>query len=232
MVQENWIGIQIVSNELLFFLHIALIGAITLYTARLSPFALTAWIALQSILANLFVLKQIELFGLTVTCSDGFAIGSILALNVLQEFWGRQEAIKAIQATFFSMLFFVLMSQIHLAYVPSSSDATQLSFQTLFSSTPRIIVASMLVTWMVQRLDLSLFNWLRKWWGSGKLPLRFTISLCLSQTLDTVLFSYLGLYGIVSSMAGIICMSLFVKWIAIGVTAPFTSFAKRWMRRA
>lgn len=229
MVQESWIGTQIINNEALFFLHIGLIGAITLYTARLGSVALTTWIALQSILANLFVLKQISLFGLNVTCSDGFAIGSILALNVLQEFWGREEAAKAIRAAFFSMLFFVLMSQIHLAYVPSGSDTTQSSFQTLLSPAPRIIAASMAVTWIVQRLDLSLFSWLRRFWGAGKLPLRFTVSLCLSQALDTVLFSYLGLYGIAPSMMGVICMSLFVKWVAIGCTAPFTSLVKRWV---
>src|ERR1700704_2652696 len=103
-------------NELIFFLQTILILGFALGAFKLGKEALIAWVAIQALIANLFVLKQITLFGLDVTASDAFAIGSLLGLNFLQEYFNREEANKATWICFFFMIFFVLVSQIHLFY--------------------------------------------------------------------------------------------------------------------
>ena len=130
-------------NELLFFTQILLIVSFALAALKLGQSALIAWIAIQALIANLFVLKQITLFGFNVTASDAFAIGSLLGMNFLQEYWGKDEARKATWVCFFFMVFFTLTSQIHLLYLPSSFDATQLSFKVILSQSPRLLMASM-----------------------------------------------------------------------------------------
>ncbi|MDE3046605.1 MAG: queuosine precursor transporter [Verrucomicrobiota bacterium] len=219
-------------NELLFFGHILLVVAFSLGALRLGSQGLTTLVALQAVLANLFVVKQMTLFGLNVTCSDVFAIGSLLALNLLQEFFGREAAEAAIKVSFLSMVFFALMSQVHLAYIPSGADGTHDAFLRIFSSTPRIVLASMAVYYVVQQIDVRLFGFLREQWVGVPLSLRVGFTLLFSQTLDTVLFSFFGLGGIVTSLFDIILMSLVVKWIAIGCSAPFTAFAKKIARTA
>ena len=62
-------------NELIFLFHILLVLSFVLGALRLGKNALLSLLALQAILANLFVVKQISLFGFAVTCSDVFAIG-------------------------------------------------------------------------------------------------------------------------------------------------------------
>ena len=85
----------------------------------------------------------------------------------------------------------------------------------------------MVVFFVVQQFDVRLFAALQRFFKGQKLPLRLALSLIVSQTLDTVLFSFLGLYGLVSALSDIILVSLLVKGIAIGASAPFTALIRR-----
>jgi hypothetical protein len=216
---------MILMNELLFFAHVLFAVGFIFVALRLGSAALTTLIALQTVFANLFVVKQMVFFGLEVTCSDVYAIGGIFTLNVLQEFFGKEAAKKAIWISFLASVFFVAMAQIHLLYVASPFDQTHNAFAQIFSSTPRIVFASMGVYWLVQQFDYRFFGWLQTKFTA--FPFRLGLSLMISQTLDTVLFSFFGLYGIVSSLTGILFVSLLTKWIAISCSVPFSAFLKK-----
>ena len=212
-------------NELIFFFHILVVVSFVLAALRLGKSSLIALIALQGVLANLFVVKQMSLFGLSVTCSDVFAIGTILSLNLLQEFFGKEAAKHATRIAFLTLLFFALVSQIHLLYVPTPLDTTHAAFSAIFSSSPRIIFASIATFYLIQQIDVRIFSFLK-----GALPIRISISLIISQLLDTILFSFLGLYGLVESLSAIIVVSLLIKGMIIIASAPFTLFAKRFVK--
>lgn len=202
-------------NELIFFGQILLIVGCSLGAFRLGKEALSVWVSIQALIANLFVLKQITLFGLDVTASDAFAIGSLLGLNFLQEFYGREEANKATKICFFFMVFFVAASQLHLLYNPSPHDSTQNAFTTLLAPSPRIVFASMCVFFIVQQFDIRFFAFLKKSLPNVKFAWRAGIALVISQFLDTFFFSFAGLYGIVESVIDIFVMSFFIKLIVI-----------------
>lgn len=217
-------------NEFLFFTHILLVVGFVLGALRLGQGALTALIVLQAVLANLFVVKQMSLLGFTVTCSDVFAVGGILGLNLLQEYFGKEAALRAVKISFLNMIFFIVMAQMHLWYMPSAGDTTHGAFSLILSATPRIVIASVAVYFLVQKLDIVLFIWLKKIFNGSQLPLRIGISLILTQCIDTVLFSFLGLYGLVSSIFDVIVMSFSIKCLIIFCSTPFIAFSKRWVR--
>ena len=202
-------------NELIFFLQTLFIVGFALGAFRLGKEALIAWVAIQALIANLFVLKQIRLFGLEVTASDAFAIGSLLGLNLLQEYVDREEANKATKICFFFMSFFVLVSQLHLLYQPSSYDTTHTAFLTLLTPSPRLLIASMGVFFIVQQIDIRFFAFLKKVLPRINFAWRAAIALVVSQFLDTLLFSITGLYGVVASIIDIIVMSFIIKMIVI-----------------
>jgi hypothetical protein len=214
-------------NELLFFLHIAVAILFALIALRLGEKTLIAWIALQAVLANLFVIKQMAFFGFQITCSDVFAIGSVLGLNLLQEYFGKESAKKALFATFFAMLFFVTMGQIHLAYTPSPFDTTQVAFQTILSPTPRILFASIGVFFLVQQLDIRLFGFLKARLPQLSLTLRNGLSTTLTQFLDTLFFSLIGLWGLVALLGDVILISFLVKVCILLCLTPITALSKR-----
>lgn len=213
-------------NEILFFIQTILIVVFALGALKLGKSALTAWVAIQALIANLFVLKQITLFGFDVTASDAYVIGSLLGLNFLQEFFSKEEATKATWVCFFFMFFFTVISQLHLYYQPSVHDLTQSAFVTLLSPSPRLLMASMGVFFVVQQFDVRFFAFLKTAMPNSSFALRAAIALIISQLLDTLLFSFAGLYGIVVSLIDIIIISYLVKLVVIFC---FTSLVK-WVK--
>ena len=212
-------------NEVLFLGHILLVLFFLGVAVRWGQTSLMVYVALSGVLANLFVVKQITLFTLSVTCSDVFAVAGILGLNLLQELYGKPAARKAIYASLLGLLFFVIMAQIHLLYQPSAFDRTQMAFAVILGSSLRIVAASISVYFIVQQFDILFFGWLKRF--ISHLPLRLMSSLFVSQTLDTVLFSFLGLYGLVASMLDVIVMSMMIKCVIIACSSPIAAFFKR-----
>lgn len=203
------------NNEIIFLIHISLVVLTTFCLFLLGKEALVAWVVIQALLSNLFVLKQIKLFGLNVTASDAFAVGGILALNFLGEYFGKDLARKTVWISFFVSLIYLALSQLHLFYSPSVSDFSQASYSSIFSFMPRIVVASLFTYLIVDLLDTKFFAILRDKLNGQYFIGRVSISLVASQFLDTALFSILGLYGIVSSLGDIFVMSFFIKLAAI-----------------
>jgi uncharacterized PurR-regulated membrane protein YhhQ (DUF165 family) len=105
-------------NELIFIVHTVVIAAFALGALALGCTSLVAFVCSCCILANLFVVKQITLFGLTATCADAFTVGATIGLNMLQEYFGKEIAKKTIWINFFLLIFYAIVSQIHLIYIP------------------------------------------------------------------------------------------------------------------
>lgn len=215
-------------NEILFFIHVFIVIAFALIALRMGQSSLISLFVFQGVLANVFVMKQISLFGFCVTCSDVFMIGSIISLNFLQEFFGKESAKSAIRISLLSQIFFVVMAQMHLLYTPSYSDLTHSAFQTIFSSTMRIVFASIATFYVVQQWDVFFYSFLSRKMTS--LSLKMALSMLVSQLLDTLLFSFLGLYGLIDSIWSVITLSFFIKSILIFVSAPLTALSKKWVK--
>lgn len=215
-------------NEMIFFSQIFVIFTFALGAWRLGQGALTAWVAIQALIANLFVLKQITLFGFEVTASDVFVIGSLLGLNILQEYFGKEEAKKATWICFFFMVFFAVISQMHLLYQPNAYDMTNPSYQTILSPAPRLLIASMGVFFIVQQFDIRFFAFLKNQFPQIGFASRVAIALVVSQFLDTCLFAYIGLYGLVVSVVDIIAVSFAIKLIVIFSISPLLKRASKW----
>ena len=217
-------------NELYFFLHVTALISFVLFALRLVKEALLACFALQMILANLFVTKQMTCFGLNITCADVYTIGALFSLNLLQEYFGKYYANQAIRTVFFLLLFFILMAQIHLCYIPSSYDSMHPVFVSLLGVTPRIMLTSFGVALLTQKLDIEIFGFLKSRFPQNSFLLRFGGSSLITQLIDTILFSTIALYGIVHSIRDIILMSYLIKVVIIFCMAPFTTLTKRLVR--
>lgn len=207
-------------NELLLLLHILIITGTLIVMLRIGSYALVSFLCAQAILANLFVLKQITLFGLTATASDVYIVGSVLTLNVVQEYYGKSLARRAIWISFVLMLFFTVASQIHLLYIPDATDFCQHAYKTILGFMPRLAIASMCTYVIVQYFDTFFYAILKKVMKSYSLVIRNMISISVSQMLDTVLFSLLGLYGLFNNLGQVMAVSFAIKMITMLALTP------------
>jgi len=213
-------------NELIFLLHIISVTILGLVALRFGRSALIAIIALQCVVANIFVTKQILLFGFNVTGTDVFIIGAELSLNLLQEFYGFDAAKKAIKISFLMLFSFLVYSMFQLWYTPSLADTMHPNFSAILGFAPRIILASILAYLISQSSSVLIFRFLQKLFNNKFFALRSGITTSLSQFIDTVIFTMAALYGITYSVAQIITLSFAIKLFAIALTTPFIAFAK------
>lgn len=198
-------------NELIFFFHLTLVTLFTLAALKLGREALIASVCLQALLANLFVLKQISLFGLHVTSCEVYTIGALLGINLLQEYYPNFDVKRVLLCYFGALTFFLIMAKLHLYYAPAD-----LAYEEPLSSTPRIFLASITTSIITTLLDTRLFGALKKRSPQIPLALRIASSALSIQLLDTFLFTLLGLWGLVSHPWELMFFSYIIKAITIG----------------
>jgi len=104
-------------NEITFLFHIAALVSFILVALRIGKQALIATLAVQIILANLFVMKQMTCFGLNVTCSEVYTVGSIFSMNLIQVYFGKKVANQALGIVFFLLFLVLLLTYAYLFYL-------------------------------------------------------------------------------------------------------------------
>ncbi len=225
-------------NETIFFTHIVIMSLSTLIALRMGKEALVALISVQAVLSNLFVVKEVTHFGLASTGADAFTIGTVLGLNLLQEYYGREIAQKSIWISLFSLMFYGIVSQIHIYYIPHPHDVMNAHFQAILGTMPHIIAASLIVYFITQQLDYFLYGTLKRIFEGKYLILRNYCSVLIVQLVDTILFSFLALYsipflgisGIIPTIAElwqIIAISYGIKVVAILISTPFLALSHK-----
>ncbi len=214
-------------NELLFLSQIFIICLSTLAFAIIGKEALTGFVGLLFVMANIFVIKQIELFNWTVTSADIFIIGISFSINILQEFWGKHYAQKTVVTSFALSLFYLVLAKCIIAYTPSVFDDAQIHLAFIMENTSRIVIASFISYLVTQFIDIQIYGYLKEKTGGKYFTLRNYFSLCFSQFIDTILFSFLGLWGIVANITDIIILSYSIKFLTILCMSPFLLIAKK-----
>ncbi|MCH9812151.1 queuosine precursor transporter [bacterium] len=212
-------------NELLFIFHI---GAILLSVHLFSKFervGLSTIFVLQLLFANLFLLKETSLFGLIVTTTDCYTIGSFLTLNIIRERYGKKASDETILLGLLSILFLPLMAMFLLSYQgPIENAAFSNLYQTLLTPSSRIFLVSLLCMITFQKLDTYLFGKFRSRFSFEKSML---FSLLLCQLLDTFCFTYGALSGILNDLPSIFLFSFFIKAFTITLMTPATKLLTR-----
>ncbi|WP_239923169.1 queuosine precursor transporter [Candidatus Chlamydia corallus] len=207
-------------NELIFGFQTFFIIVLGIFFASRGKAWLTGWLSFLSSIMNIFVLKQIHLWGFEVTSADVYVIGLLTCLNYAREHYGKDDINDAMLCSWVVSIAFLVLTQLHLLLIPSSSDTSQENFLALFSSTPRIVLASLITLIFVQILDIKLFTLLQEAFSKRYFTIRSTISLLFSQLVDTLLFSFLGLYGLVNNLCDVIIFAMLVKGIVITLAIP------------
>lgn len=222
---------MIMTNELILLLHILLTAFSVIIAHRMGEKALVALVALSMVMANLFVIKQIELCGFGATTADALDIGAMLGLNMLQEFYSRESARQAIGITFAASIFFVITAHLHLWYLPSACDITHEHFVPILSNAPAIVIDSMMVYVLSQFVDYALYGSLQQYWHKRFLVVRNYVSIGISQLLDTIMFTgWLKLLGIIDSFWHIVIVSFAIKFVITLIATPIIAYAARGVR--
>lgn len=223
-------------NEILLIVTMLCVyGGVLLAYRFFGNTGLYCWTVFATITANIEVLLMINAFGMEQTLGNILFASTFLVTDILSENAGKQAAGRAVTLGICTSAFFILLSQSWLLYQPSESDWAGEAFRTIFSNTPRLLFASLLVYAVSQRFDVWAYH---KWWdlttekfGDSKkmLWLRNNGSTLISQLLNTVLYTFSAFWGMYSWKVLVsICLSSYVIFVVTSLLdTPFVYWARR-----
>lgn len=113
---------------------------------------------IATILANIEVTIMINAFGMEQTLGNVLFAVTFLITDILSECEGKKAAQTAVYAGIFCSIFFLVLSQSWMLYTPSATDTIMPSIKAVFSNTPRMILASLVVYAVSQMFDVWLYH--------------------------------------------------------------------------
>lgn len=190
---------------------------------------LYAWIGVATIIANIQVVKTIEMFGIVMTLGNTMYVSLYLTSDLLNEKYGRQEAKKAVWFGFFTLIMTTILMQMTLQFKPQESDFAQSSMETIFGLMPRLALGSLTAYFISQFLDVRLYSWIRRFYPKPhQLWIRNNGSTMASSFVDTLIFCTIAFAGEYSLRVWleILFTTYVIKFILTAVGTPFLYIAR------
>lgn len=223
------------ANEILIISSfIVIYGGVVAFYRFFGKGGLLAFNVLATILANIEVLLLIRAFGVEMTLGNVLFASTFLITDILSENHSRKDANRAVIISTLCSVMFIFISQMWLLYTPSENDWASGSFRTIFSSTPRIVCASLAVYLISQLTDVWLYHrwwvWCRKHFGDSRkgLWIRNNGSTMISQLLNTVLYTFLAFYGTygIDTLISICTSTYLLYFITSLLDTPFVYWCR------
>lgn len=195
---------------------------------------LIAWVAIGTIIANIQVIKTVEIFGISATLGNVMFASIYLATDILNDIYGRKVAKRAVWLGFSSTLVMIIVMQMSLHFIPAPEDTAQSAFYAIFDVVPRIALGSIVAYIIGQHIDVFIFSLIKKIFSSDKtFIIRAYGSTVISSIIDTALFVSIAFIGSLPGMAvfEIFITTYVLKLISTIFNVPFGYIAKSFYRK-
>lgn len=199
---------------------------------RAGLYALTAFI---TIVANIEVCILVDAFGIEMTLGNMLFAGTFLATDILSETYGRHPANTCVKVGIVTSVSMIVLTNLWMLYTPSVNDFVFPAVVTVFSNTPRVLIASLVVYAICQAVDVQLYHLI--WHLTGKnekfMWVRNNIATLVSQALNAVLFNFIAFYGTVnmSTMWSIIVANFTITLVTSLLDTPVLYLARHIARK-
>jgi len=223
------------SNELLWIVMLLLNFAGILLIYRLfGRIGLYAWVPIAVIIANIQVVKTVQLFGLTSSLGNIVYATSFLATDILSENYGKKDAGRAVGIGFLSLVSLTLFMNLALLFKPASVDFAQKSMLTLYSLLPRIALGSFIAYGVSQFHDVWAYSLMKKRRpGDRWIWMRNNVSTMVSQAIDSIIFVTIAFVGKIPTEAfwELVLSTYIFKWLVAAADTPLVYLAVRWKKK-
>ncbi len=227
-------------NELLFLGQTLLSLVVVLAAFRMGRYWLYGLIAVNYVLANIFVTKTITLFGMEATGGNVLYGAIFLSTDLLSEYYGRAYARRGVFIGLGAVLVYLVMSQFMLYYRASPNDlGAAEGMQVIFSFAPSIILASLMAYLISQLHDVWAFHFWKQKFEGRMLWLRNNLSTWVSQLLDSITFAFLAFAVLprflmdddmilpISVVIQIVITTYLLKILVAAIDTPFIYLSRR-----
>jgi uncharacterized integral membrane protein (TIGR00697 family) len=236
-----WQSFFIAHQNLLWFATVAADLGITVLMYRLfGKQGLLASIILAILLSNLQGPKLTIVLGMQTSLGVIFYSSIFFATDLLSEKYGKAEANRAVMIGFCASVIIVFMMSIALLYQPSTEPETaafskdiHAAFSSILNFTPRFVFGSLFAYLISQRFDVWCFHAIKQRTKGRHLWLRNNLSTMASQTIDTLIYSFVVWWGVVDLQTAL-QLGLVKYGFKLAIAAfdtPFIYWARGWQHR-
>ncbi len=192
------------------------------------------------IAANLIGLK-IASFGI-FEASVGILLFPILFLitDIIEEVHGKEKTKEFVIIAFIVLVIVLIVTVIavalpHAARSCFGIETLQYDYNTIFGTTIRIFIASIIAFFIAQSHDIWSFNFWKKKTKGEFLWLRNNFSTIVSTFIDTNLFIFIAFYGLGDKFTGWAIFEIIIPYWIIKVLfalfdTPFCYLGVRWLK--
>ncbi|MHC1755657.1 MAG: queuosine precursor transporter [Methanosarcina sp.] len=186
------------------------------------------------LLGNLLGSKLIEIFGIVTSVGLFGYPPTFLITDIVEEVRGREVTKVFVHAGFLSLCIAVIFVFVSTGLPPSSLYPHSEAYNSVFSNSLRIILASMLAFIISQYHDLWAFNFWKQKTNGRYLWLRNNLSTIVSQLLDSIVFMFIAFYHATPEMNSISVFYMILplwtlKVIFALLDTPFVYLGVRWL---
>jgi len=217
-------------NEVLWFSSLfASLFAVIIAYKLFGRLGLYIWIAAAVIIANIQVMKLVQIFGLETALGNVIYASIFLATDILNENHTKKDAQKAVWIGFFILIATTIIMQLTLFFIPSLNDELNPHIVKIFSFLPRITIASLTAYLISQNHDVWFYAKLKLKDKKNRIWLRNNLSTITSQFLDNVIFTLIAFIGLqsIETIAQIFLTAMLLKIIVAILDTPFIYLSKK-----
>ena len=192
-------------------------------------FGLYCLVPIFYIIANIQVIKQVDLFNYPLALGDVAICSVVLIGDLITENYSKRKAKKVIFLGFLTTAIITIMMTLTIKFEPNSQDFAQESIKTIFSFTPRILIASLISYIFSETIEINLYAYIKKYFPKTRdLWIRNNVSGLISAFIDSMLVSFLMFYGTfpVMYILKIALASHVIKAIVSVIDTPFVYVSK------
>ncbi len=204
-------------------------GLLLLLYQRYGRLGLFAWIPFATIIANLQVIKTVELFGMTATLGNIAYSSIFLATDIISENYSRRDAVAAVGIGLFSMVAMTVVMLLATAFAPAPDDFAQPALKSIFTFVPRVVLGSLVAYAISQQHDVWSFHfWKNRLPQTKFLWVRNNFSTLASQVIDTLIFTTIAFAGVFKAdiFWSIVITTFLLKALVTLMDTPFIYLAK------
>lgn len=188
------------------------------------------------VLVNTLGSKITTIAGVRTSVGVFFIPILFLVTDIIGEVHGRKVSALFVNYSAIMLLFMFLMMALSIQLPPNPTWTLQESYESIFGSSMRMTVASLISFYAAQQIDVLAFSVLKALTKKKHLWIRNNVSTILSQFIDTTVFMFLAFYRMSDRFTVPVIFSMIIPyWLFKVVLAlldtPLCYLGVYWLRK-
>ncbi len=185
--------------------------------------------------ANLLGIKIFSFFHFSLSVGILVYPLTFLITDAIGEVYGYKKAKNLIYSAFLAQLFVFVLIVIAIKLPNADRFTLNNEYQQIFSSSLRMIIASLIAFLISQTHDIWSFNWWKQKTNGHYLWLRNNASTIISQAIDTLIFMFIAFYHLTPKFTVIFILELSLNYWLFKILfalldTPFLYGLVKWLK--